>query len=85
MKSAGLTLADIFEEVEIWLESVPVYNLFVVMGTQWRVSMSGPYGLDYSALTALWPLIGIAENYRADAFSDLREMESAALEQMNKK
>lgn len=55
------------------------------MGTQWRVGMGGPYGLDYSALTALWPLMSIQESDRAIAFGDLREMESAALEQMNRK
>lgn len=85
MQAAGLTLAEVHEEVELWLDNLPAYNLFIVMGTQWRVGMGGPYGLDYSALPALWPLMSIRESDRADAFGDLREMESAALEQMNRK
>jgi hypothetical protein len=58
-------------------------SVFIAMQTQWRVGMGGAVGLDYSALPAVLDLEGITEGKR-ELFSDIRVMESAALEQMRR-
>lgn len=49
------------------------------MTTQWRSGMSGPTGLDYSALPAVMDLIGLEGDERTLAFRDVRVMEREAL------
>ena len=54
------------------------------MGTQWRMGPGGPVGLDYGALPGVLRMMGAK---RADwhwLFEDLRVIERAALEEMNK-
>ncbi len=70
---------------EVWIENLPTVNVFIAMSTQWRIGMSGPTGLDYSALPAVLRLTGIARNQWTDVFDGLREMEEAALECIHEK
>lgn len=64
---------------EIWPESAEPFGLFSQMLTQWRTGMSGPTGLDYAALPAIFDMNDIAPARRRQAFDDLRVMESEAL------
>lgn len=52
------------------------------MSTQWRIGPSGPTGLDYTALPAVMRLSGVQPADRADVFSGIQTMESAALDMM---
>lgn len=51
--------------------------------TQWRVSMSGPVGLDYGSVLALINLYGMSN--AADLLEDLQVIESAILVSMSKR
>ena len=68
--------------VEVWPDNAPAVNLFIAMGTQWRVGMGGATGLDYNSLPGVMRLIGIGPGDRKEAFEDLRVLEGVALELM---
>ena len=54
------------------------------MGTQWRTSMNGATGLDYSALAEIWRRLKVPIANRDEVFQDIRIMENKALETMRK-
>ena len=56
--------------------------LFIRMMTQWRTTMGGVIGLDYSVLQMLFDLYDISN--RQEVFEDLQIMEREAIKQMNK-
>lgn len=75
------------DTVTIWPENVQSVNLFLSVGTQWRVGgMGGATGLDYPAVFATMDrLLRDEAQERKDAlFADLQVMERAALQEMNK-
>lgn len=69
----------------VWPDNLPAVNVFVAMSTQWRTGMSGPTGLDYSAL----PVVRQAQDPPIpkadwpDTFDALRVLEGEALSVMN--
>ena len=71
--------------VEIWEENHESFKVFNAMSTQWRVGMNGYTGLDYNALPVVMRLLGIKRNEYAQIFDDVRLMESAAMQEINKK
>lgn len=58
--------------------------MFIACATQWRVGMSGPTGLDYSAVQSVFRIMGVLRSDWPQVFDDLRIMEDAALEVMRK-
>ena len=52
------------------------------MMTQWRTTMGGVVGLDYSVLQMLFDLYDISN--RQEVFEDLQIMEREAIKHMNK-
>lgn len=70
---------------EIWPDMLASVNVFIAMGTQWRVGMAGATGLDYGVLPAVMDVVGVAEEDRKQVFNDLRAMEDEALKVMHKK
>lgn len=52
--------------------------------TQWRVGMSGPYGLDYNVLPFALRACGIPRADWPDTFDGVRVAESVALEMWSK-
>jgi hypothetical protein len=54
------------------------------MQTQWRVGPAGPYGLDYTALTEVLRMLGIARSEWAEVLTCIRVMEGEALSLMRK-
>lgn len=82
MLGIPVQFAGSFEEDEfgIWPENLPAVQVFIALGTQWRVGMSGATGLDYSVLPAVFDIHGITD--RKKAFSDLQIMENEALKTM---
>ncbi len=57
--------------------------LFQALSTQWRVSMDGPTGIDYTVIPMLASAYGI--NDLATVIKDIQLMESKALELIHKK
>lgn len=86
MAEFGLKPEDIpDEEIDIWPENMDAADVFVLMGTQWRVGFSGPTGLDYGVLPLVFRSLGIDEERQPDVFDGVRVMESAALSLMSSK
>jgi Phage related hypothetical protein (DUF1799) len=63
----------------LYAEHKDVFNVFTAMCTQWNYGPSGPTGLSYVSLTAVWSLLGIKKKNRKQIFLDLQVMEDAAL------
>ena len=55
---------------------------FIKMMTQWRTTMGGVVGLDYSVLQMLFDLYDI--NNRKEIFENIQIMEQEAMYHMNK-
>lgn len=53
------------------------------MGTQWRIAMSGPTGLNYQPLFELLDRKGYPEDEWWQVFDDIRVLERSVLECMN--
>lgn len=68
--------------VDVWPECWPAVHLFIRLGTQWRVGMSGPTGLDYSVMFRMLDRLGLSADEYDDWESDLRLMEAEALDTM---
>jgi hypothetical protein len=67
-------------EIEVWACNAETVALFVALGSQWRVGMSGATGLDYCAIRATAGWLGVEMD--RERFDDLRTMEAAALSAM---
>lgn len=70
--------------VGIWPDNLAAVNVFIALGTQWRVGMAGATGLDYGAIDPVMRLVGVPRAERLEVFEDLRVLEDAALETMRK-
>lgn len=70
------------ELVEVWPENYLSLQVFEAMATQWRTGMSGPTGLDYSALPIVMRQMQVPKGERKQLFDDIRVMEGAALKVM---
>lgn len=81
--AAGFTAED-YETgpIEVWPENLPTVNAFIALGTQWRSGMTGPTGLDYSAIPVVLRLTAVPRSAWGEMFHDLRLMEEAALRAM---
>ena len=82
----GITLADLgeAEALEVWPGNWDAAVLFNALDTQWRYSMSGPTGLDYTAIVPTMDLLGIEVEDKRELFSQLRMMEEEARKQIAK-
>ena len=56
--------------------------IFIRMMTQWRTTMGGVTGLDYSVLQMLFDLYDIS--YGVEVFEDIKIMEREAMRLLNK-
>lgn len=86
LAAAGLTAAD-FEgdAAQVWPENWPAYLLFAQVQTQWRVGAAGATGLDYLPLFHKMDRMRLEPEEYEELEADIRVMEFAALEAMNKK
>jgi hypothetical protein len=57
-------------------------QLFIACGTQWRIGMAGPTGLDYVAMAVVARAMGV--KLTAARMDGIRVMESEALKVMGK-
>ena len=70
------------EHFEVWEENWPAVEIFLRCQTQWRTTMAGVCGLDYSAVEWLFRLYGV-EN-QPTVLENLQVMEAAAVKILNK-
>lgn len=70
------------DAVGVWPDNIQAVNAFIQMSTQWRVSATGPTGLDYNALPVVMRMGCIPAKDRPSVFEDVRVMEDAALMKM---
>lgn len=75
---AAAHFADMADE-PVWLENWQAVTVFDAMTTQWREGFGGRTGLDYTALPAVFSLLGVARRDRRPLFDKLRIMEDEAL------
>lgn len=69
--------------VELLAENWPYWQLWQSLRTQWRVSMNGPYGLDYAVLTRDYVrAYGIKKRDYRQALELMRECEAVALDEI---
>ena len=68
------------KDFEVWPENMQVVELFLRCQTQWRTSVAGITGLDYSGVAIVINMYG----YKPEIFEDLQIMEIAAIELLNK-
>lgn len=67
----------------VWPENMRVVNVFLSLGTQWRVGMSGVSGLDYTAVKAVMEMSGIKRKDQAEMLYLIGVMEKEALSVMH--
>lgn len=80
-----MTLDDVRPTgIEIWAENAAAVDVFVDMGTQWRVGMAGATGLDYGPLPFVLRARGIRREHWGQVLEDLRVLEQAALKEMHR-
>lgn len=65
--------------VEIWPETLPAIQLFLSALTQWRMSSTGPVGLDYLAVDLLMTYQSIPLPERAALLQDIACLERGYL------
>ncbi|MEX9779341.1 DUF1799 domain-containing protein [Providencia manganoxydans] len=70
-------------DVEVTPDIEASVTLFQALSTQWRVSMDGPTGIDYTVIPMLASTYGICD--LTTVIKDIQLMESKALELMHKK
>lgn len=82
--AGGFDLSGYYEQqgIEVWPENWPVIDLFIQLGTQWRVGMCGPTGLVYEAVYGLLDRKGLEGDDWLRMFDDLRILEREALNAM---
>lgn len=84
LEGFGLTVDDVRPpDVEVWPDNEVAWNVFVQMGTQWRVGMGGPVGLDYTALRFVMCMQRVPRDEQPGLFEIIRIMEHAALDEMS--
>lgn len=71
--------------IEVWPEHWTAYQVFLAMGTQWRIGPSGPTGLEYQSLPIVMEMLDVDQAERAELFGQIRVMEYEALSVMNER
>jgi hypothetical protein len=71
---------ELDETFALWPECLRVFNLWISVQTQWRISgMGGATGLDYAGVEACMRMRGVHKTEWVSVFADLQVMERAAL------
>ena len=78
----GLTQERKEKDFEVSEEHWESVMLFIKLMTQWRTTMGGVIGLDYTVLQMLFELYDV--NNRQEIFEDIQVMEREAIIHMNK-
>jgi len=84
MEAGGFKPEDYpHEDVEIWPENIPAYDLFAYMRTQWRGAGMGVIGLDYTPLHHKMDRMQLTRDEYEDLEESIQVMEASAIGAMN--
>ncbi|MEW6479781.1 MAG: DUF1799 domain-containing protein [Pseudomonadota bacterium] len=72
------------DDYGVWPENWPAVVVFMQLRTQWRISFAGATGLDYGVLYPLLDRVTTDPDEWQQLLDDVRVLESAALDVMNK-
>ena len=72
------------QDVAVFPENWAAVEIFEQLGTQWYVGAGGRTGLNYLTVFAMLDRSGLSKQDAEQMFDDLRVMEYAALDEMNK-
>ena len=83
-KAFGLALPEpeTPKDFEVWPDNWPAVEVFLRCQTQWRTTMAGVCGLDYSAVEWLFRLYEVED--QPTVLENLQVMEAAAVKILNK-
>ena len=81
---AGIAALSAANEVELWPENEQAIMLFSSLGTQWRVGMNGPTGMDYNVVYHKLDRMNLSPTDYGQLEDDMRVIEREALRIMNK-
>jgi hypothetical protein len=81
----GFKASDFEEQFGVFTDCWLAARTFAQMGTQWRVGMNGPTGLDFNVLYKRMDRMGLTPEEYDQLESDVSVMESAALDTMQKR
>lgn len=73
---------EVEKDYEVFEENELSITIFIKLMTQWRTTMSGVIGLDYSVLQMLFSMYDV--NNKVEIFDDIQVMEREALKHLNK-
>ena len=79
----SLPKPEVQKDFEVWQENWPAVEMFLRCQTQWRPTMAGVCGLDYTAVEWLFRLYEV-KNQPA-VLEDLQIMEAAGLKILNQR
>lgn len=79
----SLPKPEVQKDFEVWEENWPAVEMFLRCQTQWRPTMAGVCGLDYTAVEWLFRLYEV-KNQPA-VLEDLQVMEAAGLKILNQR
>lgn len=68
---------------EIWAENWPAVRLFMLVGSQWRAGMGGPYALDHNVVLLHMQRMSLTDDEHEALFDAITEMEHEALAVMS--
>lgn len=72
------------EPVEVWPDNLAAVNLFITLGTQWRVGMAGAVGLDYNVLYRKMDRLNLSAAEYDALEEDVQVLEAEALQIMQR-
>lgn len=85
LASMGLCLEDYEEEpVEVWPELIPVYNLWIIVGDQWRMGPCGPVSLDLAPVFHELDRMSLDKDAYEGLLMDVKVVAGVALDEMRK-
>lgn len=87
LSALGLTREDVAAPDEhfegVWPDNWESVAFFLDLMTQWRFSVNGPTGIDYTAAVSLLDIRGVrVKRRRNELFDDMRVMETALLSKL---
>lgn len=86
LEASGFTAEDyVLDDVDVWPENWPAFELFNALQTQWRIGLRGPIGLDYNVLYHKMDRMQLDPDEYDQLESDVRVMEMESLATMRSK
>lgn len=87
LRLLGLSAADYAanddEVVEVWPENLPVYDMWSVVGDQWRMGPSGPVALDMIPVFHEMDRAGLDKEEYDHLLVGIKTLASVALEEIH--